>query len=428
MMRYLSYALLGLGLYCLTASAIWAQVQFSTVNTPSSPVKRACGTSGYSQLQEELHPGLAEQRQQLEKEVQRILNNTSSLNSKTQLANTIPVVVHVVYYNAQDSLSFSRIQSNITQLNVDYNRLNFDTVLTPNPFRPIAGRMGIQFVLANRDPNQQQTNGVTYTKTNINGFGLDDKMKFTAQGGKDIWDRTQYLNIWVCKLNNSLLGYATQPDPSPSSDSIDGIVIDYQYFGGPGTGASAPYNSGRTLTHEVGHFLGLYHIWGDTNCGDDFVNDTPTSTAEHYGCPSYPQPDCSSSSAGAMYMNYMDYTDDQCMNIFTNGQVARMNSFMATAPRAALYNSPGITNIGTSIIKEEGIRVYPNPSQDGIFYVDTEDADLLESCQMYCAPMHNPKELSTAKGVIDLSAYPAGVYFLQFRKDDQLKVVRLIKY
>lgn len=165
-------------------------------------------------------------------------------------------------------------------------------------------------------------------------------MKFTAQGGLDAWPRDQYLNLWVCDLSGGLLGYAQFPGGAAATD---GVVCDYQYFGT--IGSSAPFNKGRTATHEVGHWLNLYHIWGDdgTACtGSDLVADTPNQADENYGCPVFPAVSCSNGPNGDMFMNYMDYTDDACMNMFTAGQKAREQALFATGgARVALLSSLG---------------------------------------------------------------------------------------
>src|SRR5205085_7351896 len=140
-------------------------------------------------------------------------------------------------------------------------------------------------------------------------------VKYTANGGHDAWNRDQYLNIWVCDLSGKI-GYAQFPGGPAATD---GVVIDYQAFGTLGT-ASIPFHLGRTATHEIGHWLNLRHIWGDANCGDDLVADTPTQQTDNGGCPSFPHVTCSNGPNGDMFMNYMDYVNDNCMNMFTAGQ------------------------------------------------------------------------------------------------------------
>jgi hypothetical protein len=238
----------------------------------------------------------------------------------------IPVVVHVVYYNSTQNISIAQINSQIQVLNEDFKRLNADSVNTPTAFRNVAGRANVIFRLAAIDPNGNATSGITRTSTTVNGFSAStNNVKFTTTGGHDAWNPYYYLNVWVCNLN-SYLGYAQFPGDLASSPDTDGVVIAYHSFGKGGSSAS-PYNEGRTTTHEVGHWLNLRHIWGDEpNCtATDFVSDTPNQYTATYECPSFPKTDyCTATSPGIMFMNYMDYTYDGCMNIFTKGQVDRM--------------------------------------------------------------------------------------------------------
>jgi len=240
----------------------------------------------------------------------------------------IPVVVHVVYNNTAQNISDVQINSQIQVLNEDFNRLNADASNTPSQFLSVAGQMNIEFRLAKIDPNGNITTGITRTSTSKTGFShISDDVKFNSTDGHDAWDAKRYLNIWVCNFSNTgLMGYAQFPSDLLIKPNTDGVVISYKYFGK--NDPSYPnYNKGRTTTHEVGHWLNLRHIWGDAyNCtATDFVDDTPNQYEDTYGCHSFPKTDdCSSSNPGIMFMNYMDYSYDHCMNIFTKGQVQRM--------------------------------------------------------------------------------------------------------
>jgi hypothetical protein len=186
---------------------------------------------------------------------------------------------------------------------------------------------GIEFQLARKDPSGKTTSGITRTQTNRGGFGDDDAVKSATTGGVDAWPTDRYLNLWVCSLGGGLLGYAQFPGgPAPT----DGVVILNTAFGTKGI-AQAPFNKGRTATHEVGHWLNLRHIWGDTeDCsGNDFVADTPNAQHPNYGKPAFPHVSCNNGPHGDMFMNYMDYVDDTAMYMFTVGQVARMHATLA---------------------------------------------------------------------------------------------------
>lgn len=297
---------------------------------------RTCGTVEYSKKQELKDPSIAAKRSAIENFTQNWENNNQS---KSAAVITIPVVVHVIYNNATQNISDAQVQSQIAVLNKDFRRLNTDASNTPSAWQSIAADAGIEFCLASFDPNGNATNGITRTSTNVTAFSDNgDDMKFTSTGGRNAWPRDKYLNIWVCNMTGSTLGF-TQLPGGPAN--TDGVVIGYRYFGTTGT-VSSPFNKGRTATHEVGHWLNLYHVWGDDGgscAGSDLVSDTPNQDAENYGCPTFPLTDnCSASSPGVMFMNYMDYVDDGCMNMFTTGQKNRMLACL-NGPRAAILNS-----------------------------------------------------------------------------------------
>ena len=221
-----------------------------------------------------------------------------------------------------------QIFSQIDILNQDYRRTNIDAINTPNVWNSIAADTEIEFCLMNTDPNGNFTNGITRTQTSQTSFSIqNDDMKSSSSGGIDPWPQDDYLNIWVCDLSGGILGYATPP--SGFNNPNDGVVVGYRYFGNTGV-VQSPYNKGRTTTHEVGHWLNLDHVWGSFgNCGNDNVNDTPIQEEANYSCPSFPHNPNScntTNSNGDMFMNYMDYTNDACMNMFTNGQKNRMIS------------------------------------------------------------------------------------------------------
>ncbi|WP_040497227.1 zinc metalloprotease [Fulvivirga imtechensis] len=226
----------------------------------------------------------------------------------------IPVYVHVIYSNANENISDAQINSQINVLNADYNASNNDLNNIPAEFAGVVGNAQVNFTLA----------GVTRKASSRTSWGTRDEMKFASNGGVDVVTPESALNIWVCNIGGGILGYAQFPGGSASTD---GVVISPQYFGTTGY-VSAPFDKGRTATHEVGHYLNLRHIWGDGRCRqDDFVADTPSSDGPNYGCPAYPTVNCKSTD---MTMNYMDYTDDACMYMFSEGQKARMRALFAS--------------------------------------------------------------------------------------------------
>jgi len=250
---------------------------------------------------------------------------------------TIPVVVHVVYNTTAQNVSDAQIQSQLNVLNKDFRKLNTDLNLIPSTFSSLVADAEINFCLANRDPSGNATTGIVRVQTSQASFSTNDGMKSSASGGSNAWSTNQYLNIWVCNMSGGILGYAQFPGGAAATD---GVVIGYTCFGTTGT-AQAPFNKGRTATHEVGHWLNLRHIWGDATCGSDLVSDTPVHNTSNYACPSHPRSNSCGTSA-EMFMNYMDYVDDACMQMFSNGQKARMQAlFVSGGARASLATSPG---------------------------------------------------------------------------------------
>ena len=299
--------------------------------------QRSCGANEVLARQLLENPDLQQIRNDIERRTQDFIQSGGALD---RVQVTIPVVVHVVYYNSTQNLTDQQILSQIDVLNADFRRLNADAANTPGVWQSIAADCEINFCMATQDANGNATTGIERRQTTVNGFSTNDNVKHYSTGGLDAWDASKYLNLWVCNLSGGLLGYAQFPGGPAATD---GVVCDYAYFGT--IGSTQPFHLGRTATHEVGHWLNCYHIWGDdgTSCsGSDLVSDTPNQADENYGCPTFPSVSCSNGPNGDMFMNYMDYTDDACMNLFTNGQKARMQSlFSAGGARVSLLSSPG---------------------------------------------------------------------------------------
>ena len=300
--------------------------------------QRNCGTMQHLDEIRQRDPGV-DKRMDVENLYIKhwISNNTSSSKSMPNII-TIPVVVHVIYKNSSQNISDAQIFSQIDILNEDFRMNNADASSVPSAFAGAAADCEIEFCLAVRDPNGNVTTGITRTYTTTSSFSGYTSMKYSSTGGQDAWNTSDYLNIWVCNLASGLLGFATFPG---GNSSTDGVVCDYAYFGNTGT-ATSPYDLGRTATHEVGHWLNLYHIWGDSYCGNDYVSDTPKHEESNYGCPSYPHASsCSGTgSSGEMFMNYMDYTNDACMFMFSTGQKNRMRATL-NGSRSSLLSSLG---------------------------------------------------------------------------------------
>ncbi len=347
----------------------------------------------------------------------------------------IPVVVHVLYNTPDQDISDAQIISQINSLNKDYRRLNADAVNTPVPFQKVAADVRIQFCLAKVDPNGYATSGIIRKYTKQKDFLNDDAVKFSSKGGDDAWDATRYLNLWVCNLFNRSLGYGLLPGTPLEKD---GVVIKYNVFGTVGN-LAAIYNKGRTATHEIGHWLGLKHPWNDTECGDDSIADTPPQQSGNYGCPSFPHlSSCSINNYGDMFMNFMDYTDDACMNLFTQGQKAQMRSLFALGgPRNSFLNSTACDSSNAQggplpkpVDSELKITIYPNPFNNIIHVTTNQDKDILgKVLKLYSitGKLHLTQTIQSANTVVNVNNLPSGIYILKIQGKNEEHVYKVVK-
>jgi hypothetical protein len=293
--------------------------QNETTNEPANAVtERKCATQDVLEAQLKADPSLAIRMNQIEEFTQNAILTKRLVNGKIE----IPVVVNVLYRTTAENISATQIQSQIDVLNKDFNALNSDYSSVPALFSGVKANVGITFVL-------DQVVRKSTTKTS---WGTSDAMKKTSTGGLAAISPTTKLNLWVCTIGGGILGYAQFPG---GASATDGVAIDSKYFGLSGS-ANAPYNLGRTATHEVGHWMNLRHIWGDATCGSDLVSDTPTHNTANYGVPAYPHYSTCSGTPVEMTMNYMDYTDDNAMYMFSTGQKSRISAiFVAGGSRAS---------------------------------------------------------------------------------------------
>lgn len=380
--------------------------------------QRNCASTEYADLQRSLNPQLSLKTAEIEEFIQAQAPLLAKEEGENVTVIRIPVVVHVLYNTSTQNISDAQIYSQIEALNRDFRRRNGDTANTPFRFKGIAADVQIEFALATADPDGRPTTGIIRKKTNVPHWTTDDKVKRSLEGGDDAWDRNTYLNIWVANLR-SLLGYSSVLGCSPE---VDGVVIHYGAFGTINT--AAPYHMGRTAVHEVGHWLGLKHIWGDTYCGDDKVDDTPQQGNFTPGCPTSFRSSCSNGSMGDMYMNYMDYTDDACVNLFTVGQKQRMLSlFNPGGPRYALLSSKGLAAPWKEPIVEEPsqpdgvqhqITAYPNPvAKELSLNVDENWIGQTVQVVNLNGVVVNQIRITSRTTRVDLSRLSPGVYFLQ---------------
>jgi len=298
------------------------------------PEGRSCASMDALRDQLIDNPGLIRKMEEIERQTSKfIADRGGEITAAATLTDAqtieIPVVVNVIYNTAQENISDAQIASQIAVLNNDFRATNSDVSgLNNTVFSGTAADFNIHYTLF-------AVNRKASTKTS---WGTRDAMKSSKKGGIDPTDPTRKLNIWVCNIGGGILGYAQFPG---GSSATDGVVIGPNYFGSSSLGSgfylSAPYDKGRTATHEIGHWLNLRHIWGDATCGSDLVSDTPTHNTANYGCPTYPHLSTCTGTPVEMTMNYMDYTDDPCMYMFTNGQKVRARAIFATGGARATF-------------------------------------------------------------------------------------------
>lgn len=305
--------------------------------TPSGHIR--CFSDEMHQVHQQANPQM-ESVDDFETWMEEKLKTYAQDNANNKASRVIPVVVHVLYGNATQNISMTQIQSQINVLNKDFSATNTDISNVPSTFQSAISDCDISFCLAQIDPNNQPTDGVN--RVNVGTTSLSTSQINGTWKPQTQWDPTKYFNIWVANIQGSVLGYAQFPNSSGlgglnsnnGAANTDGVVILYNAFGTTGA-VSAPFNKGRTATHEIGHWLGLRHIWGDANCGSDFCNDTPPQQTSNYNCPTHPYKvgACSGNTTGEMFMNYMDYVNDACMYMFTTNQKARMDVVLQNSPR-----------------------------------------------------------------------------------------------
>ena len=296
------------------------------VPATEAPLQRRCVS--YEVLEEQLKadPSLAARMNAIEDFTGRFEQDVS-MNRLVNGVIEIPVVVNVLYRTAAENISDAQIASQIAVLNADFAATNSDISLTPATFTSVlSGNINVRFVLSK----------TIRKSTNKTSWGTNDAMKKSSGGGLSPTSPTTTLNLWCCNLGGGILGYAQFPG---GSSATDGVVIDNNAFGSTGT-VTSPYNKGRTATHEVGHWLNLRHIWGDATCGSDLVNDTPTHNTANYGCPASGHKSTCTGTPVEMTMNYMDYTDDACMYMFSAGQKTRMQALFAVGGTRNSFAQP----------------------------------------------------------------------------------------
>ncbi len=413
-----------------------------TLLSTAAQSQRICGSDDYTRQLAASDPAIATSIDNAEKQIINTLKG--GRQHRDTLSNeliNIPVVIHILYQTAAQNISDAQIRSQIDVLNKDFANTNDDAANRPAVFNALAADTRIHFCIAQVGPDGKATTGILRKQTGTAVFTADDAMKSSLSGGDNPWDCTKYLNIWVCNLGGRSLGYASLPGGPADKD---GVVISSDVFGTVGY-VRAPFNKGRTATHEIGHWLGIKHVWGDTDCGDDGVDDTPRQKTYNFGCPSFPHvTECSQTADGDMFMNFMDFSDDACMNMFTLGQKKRMralfasgnlrNSFLnSTACDSSLVQGaplPADTTTTVAVQNRDAYKVYPNPVQS-VLTIEYKPADQLVVKSFSIFNAMGTKviggEISKEKNSINLSQLTPGVYVVRIGEGKNYFTSKLIK-
>ena len=364
---------------------------------------------------------------------------------------TIPVVVHIVFNSDAENLADSVIFNQIATLNADYRRVNADADNLRDTFNTIVGDTFIEFQLATVDPDGNPTTGITRTNTDVTSFfsialSPAEGVKQTAEGGIDAWDPSRYLNIWVCDMSLFetvfLLGYATPPSglphwPEGSTDGLaDGVVIQYQAFGSNNpnplvAGGGAIDVRGRTATHEVGHYLGLRHIWGDGDCVEqDGVDDTPNAVDQSGSC-ALAANTCVDDILDLgdlpdMVENYMDYSPETCQNSFTLGQVAIMRGVLEIQ-RFDLVNDNPALGLKNNQVTVSSFDIYPNPAKNQVTLAfDPNGSNRTVKVYTETGQLVWIENLQDGASTLMLDLLQKGIYLVELSSDEAIETKRLI--
>jgi hypothetical protein len=409
---------------------LFCQVWHNSILAQMPPAR--CGTSQYESQQLAHNPDLRSSKLDIENWTKYWIQlHTIGFSNRNNIE--IPLVVHVVWFGEDENISDLQIQSQIDALNEDFNGRNINQDQIPSIFRAVTGSAGIEFCLANTDPYGNPTNGIVRKQTSFINIGdqgesWDEKrIYYDALGGSDAWDPEHYLNIWVARMND-YVGYASNPGEVIPAE--DGVVIDPRYFGRIGQ-VKAPFNLGRTTTHEIGHYFNLKHLWGDEidDCTtDDFVDDTPFQSRPYYGCPEHPQISCGSYD---QFMNFMDYVADPCMSMFTVGQ---KNRIMATlyGPRSGLMQSNGCSSPVDNTKKDFGeITLFPNPASDYIALKRKPNTTYPVDITMFNGiglVVLEKKAQNEYIPFLNIESLPQGMYFVNITANGNEEVHKIIVY
>jgi hypothetical protein len=457
-MKKISIISLSLIAFVLSNSTIAQSITSSSTRTPNGKIR--CLSTEYEQFLKVNNP-LRQTAENFENWITPKINYARTKKSTAATVITIPVVVHVICngdaLGSNENITDAQILSQITVLNQDFRKLLGTPGYNTNT---VGADVELEFCLAQRKPNGTATTGidrVTKTATSYATMASVETVKAAT-----IWDPTQYFNIWTVFFSNSTsaemygtLGYAQFPqvpaagttgftiggtsasagyfEQNATTANTDGLVVDYRYFGTSSIvtslSANAPYDKGRTATHEIGHCLGLFHIWGDSSCGTDYCADTPTAHTSNFNCPTVAN--CSGT-GNEMVENYMDYTDDTCMNIFTNNQKERIAQVMTYCPRRASLKTSLACQAPLANNEVEyfnSIKIVPNPVKD-FLNINMGELELPDSLTIYneLGQTIYSKKVSNSNDLsVDTESYSTGNYVVILTKNNASRAYKFIK-
>ncbi len=347
-----------------------------------------------------------------------VAHSPDQLKTETRSSFTLQVVFHILWQEESENISDERIESQMIRINEDFNQLNLDVALVPDLFQDLIGSADITFVLASEDPFGASTTGINRRQTDIENIGSvlssdrKEVIKYTTLGGLDAWDPNQYINVWIGSTVD-VFGLTTPLEIAGTED--DGIIITPEAFGEFEDDSSIT-NKGRTMTHELGHYFGLTHLWGRNNgCGtdDDGLDDTPEQERPYSGCEIFPQVSCGSVD---MNMNFMDFSNDTCLLFFTKGQVKLMRSVL-TSVRSGVIVSDELPILASELaeieISQDAYTLYIKPQST------IEGPVQLDFYSISGQPVH--KEVLNILNEYELNTnyLPKGVYILSIRSANQ---------
>jgi len=337
----------------------------------------------------------------------------------------LPIVIHVVWADAEENIPTDIILKQIDRLNLDFNNPRTGRESVPLEFRAATANPAIQFCLARKDPNGNPHPGIIRRQTSVKNIGSSKdafgKYLIHSSSGSPAWNPARYINVWIGKMEN-IFGRSTIGGTSYPVEE-DGIVIDPSQFG-------IDFSRdilGRTLVHEMGHYLGLQHLWGSRSgdcTEDDAINDTPIQDGPYFDCPKYPQRSCGNNN---MFMNFMDFVDDHCMDLFTKGQVERMHNTL-NSHRAGLLIPHEDCNSLTGNVMLTQVKYFHRPSKKSVTLQSNPGpnaAIYIEVSNLLGQSVYQNSWESVFSTEIPTKSWVTGIYLINLRYNSERRTIKL---